>query len=298
MARSALLGVLALLMVAIGLPGPAVAPAALDSEKWIPVFGKDHAPTKALGRRRDSTISNPAVAESAQIKTRRAAERTEFSDKEIADGFFKLAFGAEMHRGGRVDRIRKYDGPVRVFIENRGRPDRLKQVRNVVADIKSLIANLDLDFADKRENANVVITLVRERDLGRTIRNLYGGRQSRLILRSLEPQCLSGFRKDESFRILRSNVILVTDIDEFTFFDCAYEEILQALGPINDDSTVPWTMFNDDVQKGYFDIYDQYILNILYDPRIRPGMRPDQVRALLPEILPTVRAFVAKATRK
>ena len=53
-------------------------------------------------------------------------------------------------------------------------------------------------------------------------------------------------------------------------------------------------MFNDDVQKGFFDVYDQYLLNILYDPRIRPGMTADEVRHILPEIMPAVRAFVAK----
>jgi hypothetical protein len=26
-------------------------------------------------------------------------------------------------------------------------------------------------------------------------------------------------------------------------------------------------MFNDDVQMGFFDVYDQFLLNILYDPR-------------------------------
>jgi hypothetical protein len=40
--------------------------------------------------------------------------------------------------------------------------------------------------------------------------------------------------------------------DEFTFYDCAYEELLQGPGPINDDSSVPWTMFNDDIQMGFF----------------------------------------------
>jgi hypothetical protein len=44
---------------------------------------------------------------------------------------------------------------------------------------------------------------------------------------------------------------------------------------------------------GFFDVYDQYLLNILYDPRIRPGMTRDQVRALLPEVMPAVRAWVA-----
>ena len=45
-------------------------------------------------------------------------------------------------------------------------------------------------------------------------------------------------------------------------------------------------MFNDDVQMGFFDLYDQYLLNILYDPRIRPGMTRAEVEALLPEVLP------------
>jgi hypothetical protein len=45
---------------------------------------------------------------------------------------------------------------------------------------------------------------------------------------------------------------------------------------------------------GFFDVYDQYILNILYHPRVRPGMSRDQVRALLPQIMPEVRAWVAK----
>ncbi len=65
------------------------------------------------------------------------------------------------------------------------------------------------------------------------------------------------------------------------FYDCLYEELLQALGPINDDKTVPWTMFNDDVQMGFFDLYDQYLLNILYDRRVRPGMTRNQVREQL-----------------
>jgi hypothetical protein len=54
-------------------------------------------------------------------------------------------------------------------------------------------------------------------------------------------------------------------------------------------------MFNDDVQMGFFDVYDQYLLNILYDPRVRPGMTKDEVSALLPDILPTARARIGGA---
>jgi Protein of unknown function (DUF2927) len=57
---------------------------------------------------------------------------------------------------------------------------------------------------------------------------------------------------------------------------------------------VPWTMFNDNVQMGFFDVYDQYLVNILYDPRVRPGMTKPEVDAILPDIFSTVRAWVAQ----
>lgn len=235
-----------------------------------------------------------AQAEPAQIAKNRKAEKKDFTDQQIIDGFFKTVFGAEFHVAGRTDRIRKYDVPVRVYIDSRAKPDRRRQVAEVIADIGAKVRHLDIAVTQNRKEANVTVTLVRDRDLEKTIRSFYGRARAKTILQSLEPQCLSGFRKDDFFRIVKSDVIIVTDAGDFIFYDCVYEEILQSLGPINDDTSVPWTMFNDDVQMGFFDIYDQYILNILYDPRIRPGMSADEVRRLLPQILPDVRAWVAR----
>ena len=235
--------------------------------------------------------ARPAHAGEAVAPVLRAPERTRFSDAEIADGFFKVAFGAEMELAGRVDRIRKYDRPVRIFIDSEAKPDRRAALAAVVADIGRHIAHLDVAVTQERTQANFVVRLVRDRDLARTVRALYGARGAQIV-HKLEPQCLSGFRKDAQYRIERSDVILVADAGDFVFYDCAYEELLQALGPIRDDDSVPWTMFNDNVQMGYFDIYDQLLLNVLYDPRIRPGMTRDEVRNLLPQVLPDARAWV------
>jgi hypothetical protein len=235
-----------------------------------------------------------ARAEPSEIGIRRAAERKTFTDAEIADGFFKTAFGAEFRVSGSSDRIRKYDGPVRVFVDSRAKPDRRDQLGAVIADIGSRVQHLDIARTQERDDANIVVTLVRDRDLARTISRMFGRERSRQIERKLGPQCLSGIDKDASFRIMQSRVILAVDVGDFILLDCAYEELLQALGPINDTKTVPWTMFNDKVHMGYFDLYDQHLLNILYDPRVRPGMTVDAVRALLPQILPDVREWIAK----
>ena len=149
-------------------------------------------------------------------------------------------------------------------------------------------------MAGDNDDANVLVKLVRDRDLHRTIATFYGSERASEIRSSLDPQCLRGFRKNERFEIEHSDVILTVDNGDFVFFDCAYEELLQSLGPINDTSTVPWTMFNDNVSMGYFDVYDQYLLNLLYDPRIKAGMTVQEVRAVLPDVLADVRAWVRK----
>ena len=235
----------------------------------------------------------PVSAEIPAIASRQRSERKIFTDTEIMDGFFKTAFGAEYHLAGRVDRIRKYDAPVRIFVDG-NRADRKAQLAKVVADIGKRVQHLDIAMSDSGDAANVVVKLVRDRDLNRTIATYYGVDRAREIRASLDPQCLSGFRKNDKFEIEHSDVILTVDNGDFIFFDCAYEELLQAMGPINDTSSVPWTMFNDNVQMGFFDVYDQYILNVLYHPSIKAGMTVQDVNAVIPQVLTDVRAWVAK----
>ena len=234
-----------------------------------------------------------ACAEIPSVVSRQRSEKRTFTDSEIVEGFFKTAFGAEYHLAGRVDRIRKYDGPVRVFADGK-RADRKLQLAKVVADIAARVRHLDIAMTENSDDANVLVKLVRDRDLNRTITTFYGSERAREIRASLDPQCLSGFRKNEQYEIEHSDVILTVDNGDFVFFDCAYEELLQSLGPINDTSSVPWTMFNDNVSMGFFDVYDQYILNVLYDPRIKAGMTVQDVKAVLPDVLGDVRAWVRK----
>lgn len=236
---------------------------------------------------------SPAAAEDPAIAARQRNQRTTFTDGEIIDGFLKTSFGAEFHLAGRVDRIRKYEMPVKIHVDGI-HANRKKQIAAIVDDIARRVQHLDIAMTSSPDAANVAVHLMRDRDFDRTIAKFYGDERAREIRTSLDPQCLSGFRKNENFEIQHSDVFLTVDNGDFVFYDCAYEELLQSLGPINDTSSVPWTMFNDDVQMGFFDVYDQYILNILYDPRIKAGMTVAEVEAALPQVLTDVRAWIAK----
>jgi hypothetical protein len=237
----------------------------------------------------------PANAEDPEIASRRAAERTDFTNEEIRDGFFKIAFRAELQLDAPAERVRKFDEPVRIFVISAGGRDRRSEIAAVVDDIRSHVDHLDVAVTNDPSAANFVVRLVQKRKFNSTIRALYGKERAKQIKQDLSPECLSGIGKDERFHIRRAEVILPVDAGDFTFYDCAYEELLQALGAINDDRSVPWTMFNDDVQMGFFDVYDQYLLNLLYDPRVRPGMTKEEVNELLPDVLQTARAWITNA---
>src|SRR5213593_1796500 len=87
-----------------------------------------------------------ALADIPAVAQRQRTEKKSFTDSEIVEGFLKTAFGAEYHLAGRVDRIRKYDGPVRVFADG-SRGDRKAQLAKIVADISSRVQHLDIAMA-------------------------------------------------------------------------------------------------------------------------------------------------------
>src|SRR5580692_8451159 len=116
--------------------------------------------------------SVPVRAENPEIASRRAAELTDFTNDEIKDGFFKIAFGAELQLDKPAGRVRKFDEPVRIFVETANGRDRRGEIAGVVADIAARINHLDIAITSDRNAANFVVRLVRERKLKSTIRAL------------------------------------------------------------------------------------------------------------------------------
>src|SRR6201986_1493245 len=123
-------------------------------------------------------VPMPALAgEIPAIAARQRSEKRTFTDAEIVEGFFKTAFGAEYHLAGRVDRIRKYEVPVRVYADG-NRADRKAQIAKIVADIAARVQHLDIAMVESNDAANVLVKLVRDRDLSRIITTFYGSERA------------------------------------------------------------------------------------------------------------------------
>ncbi|MBL3565633.1 DUF2927 domain-containing protein [Rhodovulum sulfidophilum] len=66
---------------------------------------------------------------------------------------------------------------------------------------------------------------------------------------------------------------------------CIHEELAQGLGLANDSPAARPSIFNDDEEFALLTPHDELLLKILYDRRLRPGMRPSEARPIVEDIV-------------
>jgi len=216
------------------------------------------------------------VALLSTLATARAA-----SDAEVIRGFNLTVFGAEYSPLGlQSNYVRKFNGPVRFYIQNLATRDRTADVRSFILSLNRLIAGLKVELAPSPARANFIVYLVDRKDYVATVRDKIYRRQTA----STPGKCLvrSVFSRSG---ISRSDAVIVTDEGESLFKRCRAEEILQGLGPLNEHPSLSESMFNDRTRHTSFTRFDRLILNMLYDKRIRNGATPESVQPLLPAVL-------------
>jgi hypothetical protein len=70
---------------------------------------------------------------------------------------------------------------------------------------------------------------------------------------------------------------------------CIHEELAQGMGLANDSPSARPSIFNDDDEFSLLTRHDELLLQMLYDPRLRPGMSADEAR-------PTVQTIAKELT--
>jgi len=80
---------------------------------------------------------------------------------------------------------------------------------------------------------------------------------------------------DRGFVLASARIVISTNIAALRRH-CIVEELTQALGLMNDSTLLAPSMFNDGSQDQSLLPWDEILVRVLYDPRLRPGM-PVQV---------------------
>jgi len=210
-----------------------------------------------------------------------AAAARAASDAEVIRGFNLTVFGAEYSPlGYQADYVRKFGGPVRFHIHNLSKRNREAEVRAFILSLNRSVRGLTTRVVRSPAEANFHVYVVDRKDYVSVVRdrvynNASAHAPGKCLVRSVFSR--NGIR--------RSDAVIVSDDGEALFNRCKTEEILQGLGPLNENHSLAESMFNDRTRHTSFTRFDRLILNMLYDPRVKNGASKSSVQAILPQVL-------------
>jgi len=207
------------------------------------------------------------------------------NDRQIIDGFNKTVFGAEYSPFGiQSQYIRKFRNTVRFYIHNNSKLNRNRSVRSFILGLNRQIKGLKTEIVNSKSRANFNVYIVDRKDYVKTLQKSIYRREGAQAPGKCFVRSIFTTRG-----IVRSDAVIVSDEGENLFKRCLVEEILQGLGPLNEHTSLRESMFNDRSRFTSFTRFDRYILNMLYDSRIKVGMPMAKVQKLLPGVLRDIR---------
>jgi hypothetical protein len=209
-----------------------------------------------------------------------------FTGAELIDGFDRTVFGSEYTTfGWQSHLVKKFAGPVLLHVDDRSAAKRGGEVAAFARTLSGLIRGLELHVVADAQDANYRVFVVDRTAYRETVaREVYRRADSTYA----PGRCLVRIVSTSS-GITRSDAVIVADEGEFLFRRCMVEEVLQGLGPVNDDSTLDESVFNDTSRHASFTDFDRHILNMLYHPLVEPGMTRAEVDRILPKVASEVR---------
>jgi hypothetical protein len=213
-----------------------------------------------------------------------ACGETPYSDAELERGFRLTVFDVEAGGGGGI--VKKFAVPVRYRIVSSAAIDWSGTVRAFAAALDGAVAHLSLTEAAAGEAANMTIFLVDRAGYAETIARSVPAHVDRAFL---ERNACSAIIAARPSGIDSALVFIVVDEGFRAFSHCLVEEVAQSLGPANDSDELTDSIFNDGSELATLGVFDWFILSMLYDPRIKPGMTAAEVLPLLPAVIVAAR---------
>ncbi|MEC9435175.1 MAG: DUF2927 domain-containing protein [Pseudomonadota bacterium] len=225
-----------------------------------------------------------------------------FGDEDLIRDFEAIAFHMEFEsatslvsRPTEVELV-KWRGPIRWKVTGDGVKDAdLDAYRELTGRI-SRITGLEFREVNAEPDIFILIASARVRDqfVAQMLRN---GGEGRIGLiqewaRNDVFPCVGqvGRSKINGRWKNQATIAIKDELRGVLRLSCIHEELTQTLGLLNDDPRARPSIFNDDQEFALLTRHDEYLLRILYDPRLKAGMSAEKgmpiVRRIVAEIGP------------
>jgi len=220
------------------------------------------------------------------------------TDDDYVHNFKTVAFYREFDPDQLEQVLTRWEGPLRVALVGDVNDRTIAYAELHLADLAAL-SGLEVSLSP-RDEANVVVILSPEpfeRALD-TYRADYSGfftseRAMKAVTAQMktEATCYARVVTNEAGDVITGAMALIpTDEGRFVVRACIIEELTQAMGLFNDSDEIRPSIFNDSSPNMVLSQHDRILLQVLYDPRLKPGMTWLQAE-------PIVRTIVAELRR-
>lgn len=237
------------------------------------------------------------------LRQSRAPADTPFSVRDLEEAFVQVAlFDEYTFDGNRVierptpSTLRRWQAPVRMALEFRASvPASVQRAdRGVVAAYASRLGRLTGHPVNlgSTSGANFHVLVLGEserRVIGPRLRELVPGLDDLTVSLvqdlPLSVSCLVlAFSRTGTDVYTDAIAVIRAELPDLSRRACYYEELAQGMGLPNDSPRARPSMFNDTAEFAVLTVMDEYMLQMLYDPRLRPGMREREARPIIRRI--------------
>jgi len=221
---------------------------------------------------------------------------TPFGRRQLVENFVRIALYEEYATVANTlvarptaSRLHRWEQPVRMQVEFGASVPETTQLRDRNAIVAfgarvSRITGLPIRQVTTDGNYNVLIVSEAERRaLAPRLRAMVPG-ISDLAVRTVTEMPRSSyclvFALDgaDTGTYTRAVAVIRAEHPDLLRLSCIHEEITQGLGLSNDSPAARPSIFNDDEEFALLTTHDELLLKMLYDRRMRPGMREAEAR--------------------
>lgn len=135
----------------------------------------------------------------------------------------------------------------------------------------------------------LVLTEAERRDIAPTLTRLMPDLPARDVtaLRDLDPAnfcTVFAYSRGDSAVYVLAVALIRAELPALLRSSCIHEELAQGMGLANDSPVARPSIFNDDEEFALLTRHDELLLDILYSPRLRPGMAEPEAAPIVQEL--------------
>lgn len=247
-------------------------------------------------------VQNDLVARGL-MRTDSGGPDTPFTRRNLADNFVQIALYDEyVATGGMIvareteSRLRRWEQPIRmsvIFGDSVPQVQRNKDLSSVATLARRLSRLTRLPISMSQPHAaNYHVLILNEderRAFGPRLRDLVPGIDNTAVgaITNMPRStfCLVfSFSRGNASNYTRSIAVIRGEHPDLMRLSCIHEELAQGMGLANDSPAARPSVFNDDEEFALLTHHDELLIRMLYDPRLTPGMKPDEARPIVYKI--------------